>query len=146
MTSRSDSVAPLHPASFALVMATGIVSIACQLLGLPWLATPLVWANVIFYAALWSLTIERAVRFPGRLMADLSHHGRAVGFFTTVAATCVLGSQAVVIENSWRVGVALWMLGIALWAIVTYTVFTLLTVAEGAKLDYEAAKSQLGGD
>ena len=29
-----------------------------------------------------------------RVVADLSHHGRAVGFFTIVAATCVLGSQS----------------------------------------------------
>ena len=121
-------VATLHPASFALVMATGIVSIACWLLGVPWLAQPLLWANVVFYAVLWSLTIERAVRFPRLLLADLSHHGRAVGFFTTVAATCVLGSQVIVIEQAWRIAAMLWAAGIVLWAAVTYTVFTVLTV------------------
>jgi tellurite resistance protein TehA-like permease len=118
----------MPPASFALVMATGIVSIACELFGRRWIAWPLLWANAVFYTALWGLTIERAVRFPDLMLADVSHHGRAVGFFTTVAATCVLGSQALVIGGAWRIAAALWMLGIVLWAVVTYTVFTVLTV------------------
>jgi tellurite resistance protein TehA-like permease len=109
-------------------MATGIVSIACQLLGLPWVALPLLWLNVAFYLVLWGLTALRAVRFPRQLLADVAHHGRAVGFFTTVAATCVLGSQMIVIANRWFAAAALWGFGIALWAIVTYTVFTVLTV------------------
>jgi len=118
----------MHPASFALVMATGIVSIACQLLGRPAIAAVLLWLNGAFYGALWVLTVYRAVRFRDRLLADVAHHGRAVGFFTTVAATCVLGSQLLVIRGAWTMAAALWGFGIVLWAIVTYTVFTVLTV------------------
>ena len=121
-------VASMHPASFALVMATGIVSIASQLLGLRWLAIGLLSANVLFFATLWVLTIIRIVAFPARFIADVSHHGRAVGFFTTVAATCVLGSQAWVIAGAWRAASVLWIIGVVLWAVVTYTVFTMLTV------------------
>jgi tellurite resistance protein TehA-like permease len=58
----------------------------------------------------------------------VAHHGRAPGFFTTVAATCVLGSQLLLIEQAWNAGAALWVFGIALWAAVTYTVFTALTI------------------
>jgi tellurite resistance protein TehA-like permease len=121
-------LAAMHPASFALVMATGIVSIACQLLGLPMIAIALLWANVIFYVVLWFLTVARVVRFPARVIADISHHGRSVGFFTTVAATCVVGSQALTIAGAWRTAAALWLFGIALWGAVTYTVFTALTI------------------
>ena len=121
-------VEAMHPASFALAMATGIVSIACHLIGPRWLAQPLLWLNVVFYAALWMLTVARGVLFPGRLLADIAHHGRAVGFFTMVAATCVLGSQAIVIRQAWTVAAALWIAGVALWALITYTVFTVLTV------------------
>jgi tellurite resistance protein TehA-like permease len=121
-------VASMHPASFALVMATGIVSIASQLLGPPWLAMTLLWANVTFYVTLWVLTLIRVVAFPARFIADVSHHGRSVGFFTTVAATCVLGSQAWVIVDAWRAAAVLWIVGVALWAVVTYTVFTMLTI------------------
>ena len=123
-----DAVATRHPASFALVMATGIVSIASQLLGPRWLAVALLWANAVSYAALWGLTSMRIVQFPERVLADISHHGRAVGFFTLVAATCVLGSQMWVIGGAWTIAAALWGLGILLWAAVTYTVFTALTV------------------
>jgi len=121
-------IATMHPASFALVMATGIVSIACYLVGLPLVGVVFVWLNVAFYVVLWALTIVRVVRFPMRVLADLSHHGRSVGFFTTVAATCVLGSQAIVIVGAWRVAAALWLVGTGLWAAVTYTVFTALTI------------------
>ena len=125
---RLPAVATMHPASFALVMATAIVSIACQLLGLRWLAEPLLWANAVFYVVLWALTVQRAIRFPARLLADVAHHGRAVGFFTTVAATCALGSQAFMIRGAWGIAAGLWVFGIVLWAVVTYTVFTVLTV------------------
>jgi tellurite resistance protein TehA-like permease len=118
----------MHPASFALVMATGIVSIGCELLGPSWLALPLVWLNALFYAALWALTVARAVRFPRRVLSDLADHGRAVGFFTVVAATCVLGSQALIIAQQWQAAAVLWFIGIVLWALLTYTIFTALTV------------------
>ncbi len=125
---RPNWLASMHPASFALAMATGIVSIACQLLGLPLFAVALLCANLIFYVVLWILTVVRVVRFPARVAADVSHHGRSVGFFTTVAATCVVGSQVLVIGDAWRAAAALWMFGILLWAAVTYTVFTALTI------------------
>lgn len=118
----------MHPASFALAMATGIVSIACHLLGLPSIAVALLWVNVVFYVVLWGLTLLRVARFRDRVIADILHHGRTVGFFTIVAATCVLGSQALLIAGSWRVAAALWAFGIVLWAAITYTVFTVLTV------------------
>jgi tellurite resistance protein TehA-like permease len=74
------------------------------------------------------LTCARVVLFPWRVAADLAHHGRAVGFFTAVAATCVTGSQWLVVGGLPEIAFWLWVAGIALWAIVTYTVFTVLTV------------------
>jgi tellurite resistance protein TehA-like permease len=124
----SSGLASMHPASFALVMATGIVSIACQLLDLRPVARALLWANVGFYLVLWLLTAMRVVRFPRRVLADVEHHGRAVGFFTTVAATCVLGSQLLIVGAMRTPAAVLWAFGIALWTVVTYTVFTALTV------------------
>jgi tellurite resistance protein TehA-like permease len=121
-------VASLHPAYFALVMATGIVSIACRLAGLPVLAAPLLWLNVVFFLTLWGLTAIRLARFPDRMLADLRDHGRSVGFFTAVAATGVLGSQFVIIAGAWRIAAILWVIAIVLWAAITYTVFAVLTV------------------
>ncbi len=121
-------IAGMHPAYFALVMATGIVSIASELMALHPLAVGLFALNLGFYPLLWGLTVVRVVRHRDRVRADLSHHGRAVGFFTTVAATCVLGSQCLVIGHSPTAACVLWCAGIVLWAILIYGVFALLTV------------------
>ena len=118
----------MHPAYFALVMATGIVSIAAHLTSMPSIALALFFLNIVFYAGLWALTAARIVRHRERMLADLLDHGRSVGFFTAVAATCVLGSQFLVLVGMWRISAALWCAGIVLWALVTYTVLTVLTV------------------
>jgi len=120
----------LHPAYFALVMATGIVSIAAKLLGMQWVAMALVVVNVIAFAVLWILTIARIVRYPRELFADLVDHQRGVGFFTTVAATSVLGSQLIILLHATTIAFALWLLTIVLWLVLNYAVFTALTVKE----------------
>jgi tellurite resistance protein TehA-like permease len=124
----SSALAALHPAYFALVMATGIISIAAQLLGLRLLAVVLLGLNLGFYPLLWALTVARVVRYRERVVADLFHHGRSVGFFTTVAATCVLGSQLLVVAGRFVPALVLWFVGIALWAMLTYSIFTIMMV------------------
>ena len=109
-------------------MATGIVSIAGHLLGFGAIARVLFAANIAFAIALVSLTIVRITRYPADLVADLLHHGRAVGFFTIVAAAAVLGSQAVLIAGAWRWAIFLWFVAIALWVLLTYGILTALTV------------------
>jgi tellurite resistance protein TehA-like permease len=121
-------LAELHPAYFALVMATGIVSIASQLVGIAYVPKALFVLNLVFYPALWVLLLLRAIFYRARLIADLSHHGRAVGFFTMVAATCVLGSQLIVVGGAPRVASWFWGLGIALYVVLIYSVFAILTV------------------
>jgi tellurite resistance protein TehA-like permease len=130
LSPRPSLARDLHPACFALVMATGIVSVAAQLRGYGNIARPLLWLNVAFYAALWALTAWRLVRYRASFVADLLDHGRCVGFFTTVAATCVLGNQFVIVESWPRAAKLLWITGIVLWAIITYGLFTILTVKQ----------------
>lgn len=118
----------MHPAYFAMAMATGIVSIACHLLGFGATAKGLFWLNVVVYGTLWVLTVLRVARHPATVGADLTSHSRGVGFFTTVAATCVLGTQFLIVGGMPRVATALWFAGVTLWAVLTYTVFTALTI------------------
>jgi tellurite resistance protein TehA-like permease len=124
----TSPLAGMHPATFALVMATGIVSLASELMGFHSVARALFALNLAFYPVLWALTLARIARHRDRVVADLLHHGRSVGFFTTVAATCVLGSQCLVIGGAVDAARALWVFGIALWAVCTYGVITVLTV------------------
>ena len=124
------AAANLFPGYFALVMATGIVSIASFLLGL----TPVAWAllviNVTAYFILWLLTLTRLFGYLPRLLADMADHGRGAGFFTLVAGTCVLGSQLVIVAGSYSAGLWLWVLGIILWLIIMYAFFATVTVRE----------------
>jgi tellurite resistance protein TehA-like permease len=125
---REDRIATMHPAYFAMVMATGIVSIASFLMSLTQIARILFWLNIPFYIVLWGLLIVRIARYPQKVQADLLHHGRSVGFFTTVAATCVLGSQFLIVGQMWSVAAGLWGAGIVLWILLTYGIITVLTV------------------
>lgn len=126
-----DAAATLFPGYFALVMATGVVSIACQLLGMRGLAVMLVAINWIAYPVLWALTFVRALRFRDLLFRDISDHQRAPGFFTIVASTCVLGTQNMVVLGAAGIASVLWWFGLLLWFVVMYTFFTAVTVRRG---------------
>lgn len=123
-------VRDLNPAYFALVMATGIVSIAAGFEGMSLIARALFVLNNLLYAVLWLLTFSRLVFYRHRLLADLTGHGTGPGFLTTVAATCVLGSQYVVIAGNADAAAALWVFGIALWTGLIYAFFAAVTVAD----------------
>lgn len=126
----SEGVGDLHPAYFAMVMATGIVATACHLLGMTLLGLVLTWLNVAAFAVLWIATLARIVLYPARMLSDLLDHNRGVGFFTVVAGTCVLGSQFVQILDRPHQAVVLWVAGMALWALLVYTVFAGFTVKQ----------------
>ena len=126
-----DGVRDLHPAYFAMVMATGIVSLAAHVMGFAIVGRALLWLNVVLFVALWSATAVRLVRFGREMYRDLCDHKRSVGYFTTVAGTCVLGSQMLLIGGRPRIATALWLAGLVLWGLLTYAIFTAITVRRG---------------
>jgi tellurite resistance protein TehA-like permease len=113
-----------------MVMATGIVAIAADLMEMTTLAVALCWLNVMFFVVLSVLTVARFIGWREQFFADLFDHNRAPGFFTTVAAASILGSQWLIIYQAASLAFALWLLAILLWIILTYTIFTGLTVKE----------------
>src|SRR5690606_29098408 len=128
--SKPAGLAGLTPACFGIVMATGIVSLACMKLGWPRLAQALFRLNVALYLAMWSLSIARLARHPRRMLEDLLDHGRGPGFFTVVAGTGVLGAQFVLQAGSEPMGFTLWLAALALWVGLTYAIFAALTVKD----------------
>lgn len=126
----SQGIAGLFPGYFALVMATGIVSIAGHLLGMATVAWALLVINVAAYLVLWLLTLIRLARFWPQVLADVNHHGRGPGFFTLVAGTCVLGTQLIVVTGAYLIAAVLWLLGVGLWLLIMYAFFTAITVRE----------------
>jgi tellurite resistance protein TehA-like permease len=124
----TDNVAGLFPGYFALVMATGIVSIAAFLLEIPLVPEALLVINIAAYVILWLLTLLRLFFYFPRLAADVQHHARGPGFFTLIAGTCVLGTELLLLTGSTTIAWGLWVLGLGLWVVVMYAVFTAVTI------------------
>lgn len=119
-----EALADLHPGYFAVVMATGIISVAAELLQVPALAQPLYYVNIVLYAVLGALLLTRLTLFPRRVMHDLGDHLRGAGFFTVVAATCVLGQQVVLVAHRPQAGAWLWVASAVLWGPLIYGFLT----------------------
>jgi tellurite resistance protein TehA-like permease len=118
----------LSPAYFALVMATGIISIAAWDFGLQTLSVGLLAFNLIAYTTLVVLTVLRAFRYPRLFFTDMIDHRIGPGFFTIVAGSCVLGAQLLLIAQSLIAAAAFLASGVLLWILLTYTIFTAFTI------------------
>src|SRR5262245_65599370 len=92
-TAWHSSLASFFPGYFALVMATGIVSLPAHLLGHEYIAQALFWLNVFAYAVLWAITFIRFVCYRAQLIYDFTQHARGVSFLITVDVSCSLGIQ-----------------------------------------------------
>jgi len=118
------------PTAFAMVMATGIVSIAAHLLSYDIVGWFLLGTNALAYPALLVITLCRLVRYPRAVHTDIVDHGRWPGFLALVAATAVLGSQLSIYHVLPQ---ALpWLLGLAagLWHVVTYRFLAAMTIGQ----------------
>ncbi len=118
----------LPPSYFSLVMATGIVSIASDLLGMRLVAMILFFVNCVAFSVLWVMTILRILIYPKRLVSDLRVHALGPGYFTIVAAAGVLGVQVVRLTGEVDLAIGLWALAGGLWLLITYAFFTAIIV------------------
>ncbi len=105
-----EAVRGLAPGYFALVMATSIVSIGMHTAGQVVVSELLLAIALTAYGVLVVLYVLRMVRHRDAIADDFADPARAFGFFTFVAATCVLGSRLGVEQRTW---VALAMLTVA---------------------------------
>ncbi len=117
-------------------MATGIVSTAADLIGVEAIAWPLFGINLLGYLLLMAMISLRVIRYRDRVVADFRSHARAPGFLTIAAATCILGSQFIVLLPIPAVAATLWALAGILWVLLIYGIFTIFTVqAEKPRLE-----------
>jgi tellurite resistance protein TehA-like permease len=116
----------LDPGSFALVMATGIISNALFFEARPLLSDALFAANLVAYALLLIFIILRALWFSRALWADLINPRRVFLFFTIVAATDVLG-VGIYVRGFETVAQALWFFALIGWFLLIYFSFGVLT-------------------
>jgi tellurite resistance protein TehA-like permease len=120
----------LSPAYMAMVMATGIVSIAGFMLDITSVAVGLFAINIVAYIVLGVLTLLRLAWYPRIFFSDLVDHQRGPGFFTFVAGSCVLGSQFILIADNYDIALVLGIVATVLWIILIYGIFTALSVKE----------------
>lgn len=113
---------------FAMVMATGALSISSYLLGLHTIAKILVAVNAVAYVVLWLLTIIRLLYYPAHFFSDLTSHSKGAGYFTLIAGTSMLGSQLIVVWQHHMISFYLFIFAILLWFIIMYTFFTAVTI------------------
>lgn len=113
----------LHPAYFAMVMSTGIVSLAFEELGFRWIAHALFLVNLATFAVLLPMFLARIVFFSDALLADLRHPRRCWGFLTLVVAVNTLGGQFFVLLERVPVARILWILGLASWVGLIYGIY-----------------------
>jgi tellurite resistance protein TehA-like permease len=111
-------------------MSTAIIATAAHLLVLPLLAWTLLIIALGAYATLWVLTLMRLLCYLPQVLADLTDHGRGPGFFTLVAATCLLGSTLLLVGGAVSIARSLWFVGMVLWVVVMYAFFTVVVVRE----------------
>lgn len=126
--SQPSAIANLFPGYFALVMATGIVSIGAYFLGMEPVGYILLAINGVAYVVLLILTGARLLLYRTRIIDDLTHHQRSVLFLTLVAGTCVLGNQFAIMTPFLGIAAALWIFGLVLWLVLIYTFFIVVTV------------------
>jgi len=123
LSGRIDAaIAELTPGYFALVMATGIVSIGMRTDGWLPVSLALLVIAALCYLVLVVLNLIRVVRHRVAMADDLADPGRAFGFFTFVAASCVLGSRLSQEDGFHEAAVALLAIAALAWLVLGYVV------------------------
>ncbi len=131
ISSIKKETANLFPSYFALVMATGIVSIAADLLNMVLIGEILFYFNIIAYCILCLMFLSRLIFYYENFLKDFSTHAKSPGFLTLVAGTNVLGSQFVVIQENYVAATILLYIGVILWLFLIYSFFIMITVKRG---------------
>ncbi|WP_244972563.1 tellurite resistance/C4-dicarboxylate transporter family protein [Paramicrobacterium fandaimingii] len=116
------AVQNLPPGYFALVMATGIISLGLHLEGVDVLSMVLLVIAVVAFVILLVLTLWRGIRYPRRVVDDFSAAHNGFAFFTFVAGTNVLGSR--IAAGGGTVILPLVLLGVsfAAWIVLGYVI------------------------
>ena len=123
---RRDDLKTLHPACFAMVMATGIVAVSAHLHGMPLVAVVLFWLNALFLAGLLAGTVARAALYPQAMVSDIRSRGRGLGFLTIVAALSVFGTQLDLQMGQPWLAAMIWVGAAAVGAVMTYGLLAVL--------------------
>lgn len=111
----------LTPGYFALVMASGIISLGLLLVGHVVFSQVLFGVSLAAYALLCLLNLWRFIRFRHAMASDFRAPRRAFGFFTFVAGTNVVGARAAA-EGWFDVTAVLLTISVVVWLVLGYVI------------------------
>ena len=129
------------PASFAIVMATGIVAIAARQQGLALLSESAFGLDGLMWLALTATYLARLVWDHAAFANQWRDHAKAPGFLTAVAGTSVFAGSVLIFRGELKAATALAIWAALLWLVITYGVLAALTTRE----DKPALESGLNG-
>ncbi|UAY55433.1 tellurite resistance/C4-dicarboxylate transporter family protein [Arachidicoccus terrestris] len=121
------------PIDFAMVMATGILSIAALLEGYTWLAWLLYYTDVFLFIVLFIFMLRRLLVEWPLFIKDFMSYEKGPGVFTFIIAMCMIGNQ-VILFNSWQtLGQVILTVAVMTWIIVNYGFFFFVTTTNRKK-------------
>ncbi len=89
----APAVRGADPRAFAMVMATGIVSVALRQAGSARLSAALLWIASAAFVVLVAASVWRAAAFPADVRGDLARSDRVFSLFAVPAAASVLAAR-----------------------------------------------------
>lgn len=120
------SLQGMHPGNFALVMATGILSLGFRTLGVAALGDVLAVMAVLAWILLLGMSLLRLLWHPAAVRVDLLNPRMVFAYFTLVAATSIVGlllHQA----GHHTLAIACWAMAFTAWCLLLYLAFSVLT-------------------
>ncbi|WGZ96203.1 MAG: hypothetical protein QJT81_09590 [Candidatus Thiothrix putei] len=116
----------LPPGYFAVAMASGILSIAFDMIGQTLLAEGLFMAALLTWVIMLGLSAWRLWRFPQAVKIDLLNIRRVFAFFTLVVSTNVVG--ILLHQHGYpQLALACWAFAFVVWSLLLYLSFSVLT-------------------
>ena len=116
----------LPPGYFALVMATGILAIAFQIIEQPWLYEVMSVLTGFAWVVLLLLSAWRLALFPHAVKIDLLNIRRVFAFFTLVVATNIVG--ILLYQHGYaQLAIVCWVMAFLAWSSLLYLSFSVLT-------------------
>lgn len=128
----AGKVKRLNPGCFAMVMATGIVSIDLAQHDMPGLARMLLALNAAIYLWLLGISAWRVLVWPQAVRQDFADPSRGAAFLTLAAGTLVLASQCLIVVHWPRLALLLAAFGALCWLALMYA-FLAGTITAHAK-------------
>lgn len=131
-TARLRWLEEMYLGYFSLTMATGIIAIALNLLGMTRLSDVLFALTLFSWVALLCVYAWRLMRFPGAVLADLMNPQLTFNSFSFVAATDIAGIL-LHIHGHDHLALLCWVTALLAWSALLYCCFAVMTLLHGKR-------------